>query len=587
MGNTLVIKFYKNGFSLIEIVIGVALFLIIALGVYGAFRLSVKVVHQSKARITAIMLANERIEEVRNLPYNDIGTVGGIPSGDIPQTENVVKNGVVFTVKTTISYVDDPFDGTAPDDSVPNDYKRVKVKVFWSGLFEGEVVSITDVAPKGLESTVGGGNLLVSVFDALGNPISQADIHIANNNVDPQIDVVYQSNDNGQYLVAGAPTSTESYEITVSKSGYSTDRTYGKDEVVNPLNPHATVLEGQLTQISFSIDKLSKFSIDTLSCWGSDDFSDSFLDTSKVSYFDDVDIGEGRVVLSTSTIGYVSTGNLISKEINPDSLIKWDKFTFSDEEPSGTKITYQLYYSTNTLWSLIPDFDLPGNSVGFESSPVDISNLSTSTYYKLKVKGNLSTDNSSTTPVLCNWQVSWKNNIPVPIPNVSFHIRGNKIIGTDINDDPCYKYSATSTTDSNGHIDISDLEWDKYTFTIKEEDLDLVSTDPISDPVGEDIELLPDTTLDVKLYLEAQNSLLVTVKDGENLKGIFNAQVKLYNLSYDKTQLTNEDGQVMFIPLDTGTYNLEIQAEGYQSYSGTVDISKDQTIAINLTPIES
>jgi len=135
MGNPLVIKFYKNGFSLIEIVIGIALFLIIALGVYGAFRLSVKVVHQSKARITAIMLANERIEEVRNLPYNDIGTVGGIPSGDIPQTENVVKNGVVFTVKTTISYVDDPFDGTAPDDFVPNDYKRVKVKVFWSGLF--------------------------------------------------------------------------------------------------------------------------------------------------------------------------------------------------------------------------------------------------------------------------------------------------------------------------------------------------------------------------------------------------------------------------------------------------------------------
>jgi len=587
MGNPLVIKFYKNGFSLIEIVIGIALFLIIALGVYSAFRLSVKVVHQSKARITAIMLANERIEEVRNLPYNDIGTIGGIPSGDIPQTENVVKNGVVFTVKTTISYVDDPFDGTAPDDSVPNDYKRVKVKVFWSGLFEGEVVSITDVAPRGLESTVGGGNLLVSVFDALGNPIPQADIHIVNNNVDPQIDVVYQSNDNGQYLVAGAPTSTESYEITVSKSGYSTDRTYGKDEVVNPLNPHATVLEGQLTQISFSIDKLSEFSIDTLSCWGSDDFSDSFLDTSKVSYFDDVDIGEGKVVLATSTIGYVSTGDLISKEINPDSLIKWDKFTFSDEEPSDTKITYQLYYSTNTLWSLIPDFDLPGNSVGFESSPIDISSLSTSTYYKLKIKGNLSTNNSSITPILYNWQVSWKNNIPVPIPNVSFHIRGNKIIGTDINDDPCYKYSATSTTDSNGHTDISDLEWDKYTFTIKEENLDLVSTDPISDPVGEDIELLPDTTLNVKLYLEAQNSLLVTVKDGENLKGIFNAQVKLYNLSYDKTQLTNENGQVMFIPLDTGTYNLEIQAEGYQSYSGTVDISKDQTITVNLTPIES
>ena len=469
---------------------------------------------------------------------------------------------------------------------MPNDYKRVKVKVLWQGLFKGEVVSITDVAPKGLETPVGGGNLLISVFDAVGNPIPQADIHIVNDNVDPKIDVTYQSNDKGQYLVAGAPTSTEGYKITVSKSGYSIDRTYGKDEITNPSNPHATVLEGQLTKKSFSIDKLSNFKIDTLSCWGSDDFSDSFLDKSKVSYFDNVNIGGGEVVLATSTSGYVPSGNLISQEISPDSLIAWDKFTFSDKEPSNTKITYQFYYSTNTLWFLIPDSDLPGNSLGFESFPVDISNLSTTTYYKLKVKGNLSTNNSSTTPVLYNWQVSWKNSTPFPIPDVLFNIRGDKIIGTDINDNPCYKYNATSTTDSNGHIDISDLEWDKYTFTIKEEGLDLVATDPYSDPLGQ-IDLLPDTTLNVKLYLKAQNSLLVTVKDEESLKGIFNAQVRLYNLNYDKTQLTNESGQVMFIPLDTGTYNLEIQAEGYQSYSGTVDILKDQTITINLIPKES
>src|SRR6185369_2095173 len=57
--------------------------------------------------------------------------------------------------------------------------------------------------------------------------------------------------------------SNQSYQITVTKNGYSTDKTYppGGAGNPNPTKPHATVLLQQLTQTSFSIDALSNLTI--------------------------------------------------------------------------------------------------------------------------------------------------------------------------------------------------------------------------------------------------------------------------------------------------------------------------------------
>jgi hypothetical protein len=74
-------------------------------------------------------LAQEKIEVVRNMPYENIGTVGGIPPGVLPQTETVTINNLAFEIKTTIVYIDDPFDGLSPDDLLPTDYKRVSIEI--------------------------------------------------------------------------------------------------------------------------------------------------------------------------------------------------------------------------------------------------------------------------------------------------------------------------------------------------------------------------------------------------------------------------------------------------------------------------
>lgn len=582
-----------KGFSLIEVLVGTAILLMIFIGLYGAFQLGLKLISQSKARITAMTLSNQKIEIAKNLPYSQVGTIGGIPPGDIIETEIITRNNVNYTVKTTVSYVDDSFDGLAPADSLPNDYKRVKVKVSWSSFLSGQAILITDISPKGLETTIGGGNLLISVFDALGVGINQADIHIVNTDVEPLIDTSYQTNNQGQYLVAGAPSSTAAYQITVTKTGYnySTDRTYGTEEVVNPEKLHTTVIEGNLTEISFSIDQLSSFLVNTFSPWGSDSFADSFLDESKISESAALKVDQGQIALATTTATtteYVAAGYLLSTPAIPENPINWDKFSWTDNEPPETEIKHQVFYNNGENWVLVPDGDLANNSAGFDSSPVDLAALSTTTYAQLKVKANLSTNNTSTSPILFDWSVSWITGEPTTIGYVSFNLQGNKIIGTDADENPVYKYSNDFTTNSAGQLNISNLEWDAYDFTIAPaENLDLVSTEPDSAPLGQNIDLSPDINpQSVSLFLEAENSLLAIVRDSETLEPIFSAQIRLYNsgLGYDQTQFTDGQGKTVFIPLETATYNIEIRADNYIDYNSTVVISGDKTSTINLTP---
>jgi len=578
-----------KGFTFIDVLVGTALVLIVFLGIFGVYQLGLKVVWQSKARITATALANQKIEMARNLAYDDVGTIGGIPQGTIPETETITKNNINHTVKTTIIYIDDPFDGLAPADTLSTDYKRVKVKVSWSGRFSGDVILITDVAPKGVESEIGGGTLGILVFDASGLGVPQADIHIVNSQVSPSIDVWYQTDSYGDLIIPGAPASIESYQITASKTVpllYSTDRTYGREEVANPLKPHATIFDGQVTSISFSIDIVSTLSVDTRSPESERYWSDSFMDQSKISESSNVSVSGGEVRLTKIGEEYLSSGYLISTTISPDpeKLLSWKKFSFTDAELTDTDLKYQILHFDGASWVLIPDTDLTGNSVGFDVSPLDISGVPKGKYPEIRLKANFSTLDVSVTPVLYDWTVTWESGQPKKIANVTFNLKGAKLLGTDADENPVYKYSQNWTTNQVGHIDIANLEWDSYSFSVDKAltGLDLLSIEP-----EQPVDLLPNTTQSVILNLKAENTLLVTVKDSLTLDPIFAASVRVYStaLGYDQIQPTDEVGQAFFIPLEVATYDLEITASGYQDYTGQVSVSGTTTSIVNLTPI--
>jgi len=258
-----------RGQSLIGITIAIAIFSILASAILTVVNSSFRFVAFNRARITARHLAQEKIEFIRNLPYDNVGTSDGFPPGPLPQEENLIRNKLSYTVKTAIVYVDDAFDGTqggSPADTLGSDYKRVRVEVSWQGITASRgnpIILLTDIVPKGVETTEGGGTLSIIVFDSESHPVPQATLHIVQEAVNPNIDVTFQTADNGRFIFTGIPVCVSCYEITVTKNGFSSERTYSVNEIANPTKPDQTVLEGELTEISFSIDRVSTLNIAT------------------------------------------------------------------------------------------------------------------------------------------------------------------------------------------------------------------------------------------------------------------------------------------------------------------------------------
>jgi len=256
----------NSGFTLIETLIGILILALAVLTIYSLFNMSLKVIWESKAKITATQLATQKIEMARNLNYENVGTVGGIPNGPIEQLEQTTRNNIEFAVRTQIVYIDDVFDDVAPTDTLNTDYKRIKVEVSWRYRFAHKpIIFMTDIMPIGLESSVGGGTLKILVYNASGQPVPQADVTIQNSDLEPNIDISTVTDDQGYVILPGSPESVENYEITVSKTGYSSEQTYEiTAELPSPEKPHASIFENQTTNISFSIDELSTMIVGTV-----------------------------------------------------------------------------------------------------------------------------------------------------------------------------------------------------------------------------------------------------------------------------------------------------------------------------------
>jgi len=437
-----------SGQSLIGILVALAIFSILAQAVLTIAATSYRFVSYNRARITARHLAQEKIEFIRNLPYDRIGTSGGIPSGTIAQTESIKRNGLSFSVRTTIIYFDDTFDDTAPADILPTDYKRVRVEVSWEGLESSNanpIVLLTDITPKGVESTAGGGTLSIIVFDASGNPVPEASVHIVASSVTPAVDLTMLTPVNGRLIVPGAPACISCYQISVTKNGFSSERTYSTADVANPTKPHQTVIQGQLSEISFLIDR-------------------------------------------TSTL------NIATKN---------------------------------------------GRESGF-------SNLG----------------------------------------NLSFRLRGEKTIGTDVSAQPVYKYDKILTTDSNGFLVLNDMEWDNYYFAPNPpSSYDISGTQPPQPVV---VQPEKSVAFAISLVSSSTNSLLLSFTDQQdNPVATVSATLTkdAYSSSGTSGLMSDPDyGQIFFGGLDEDSYTLTATHSAFIDYSGSIQVSGHSTEKVILTP---
>ncbi len=565
------------GFSLIETIVGTALMLLVFVSIFGVFNMGIKLAGKIKAKAGATALAVERMEMIRNLPYSEVGTVGGMVPGDIPQTETVTLNGIQYTRSVFVNYVDDPRDGEGSNDEngIVADYKVVRVEVSWPGSSKS-IVFVSNIVPKGIETLEGGGTLKINVFDASVLPVPSAQVHIENSSANPPISTNVLTNSDGKVVFPAATTSS-AYEITVTKDGYSTAQTYPADAYnVSPNPGNLTVLEGQTTEASFVIDKLSSKTIRTWEPVKDFDWSDTFDDWSKVSDYASTTASTtangGAAALEEESPGlYWPSGYLMSEDIGGvANLVEWGDFSWNDRAPASTTAKYRVFYYSNPGYSLVPDTDLPGNSSGFEISPVDLSGLSTSTYSTLRLRADLATEKADITPEILDWKISWRAG-PAPLANVPFKMRGQKTIGKDSNDDPIYKYSKDLSTGADGALKIDNLEFDIYDVTVDgaSSGYDISESCPFQ-PVN----ISPGTvnTTNLTLVPHANDTLLVSVKDDSN-NVVPGAAARLYGLGYDETITTSSCGQVFFTPLADQNYILEVSKTGYETSSSTVDVA--------------
>ncbi len=263
---------FQKGFSMLESVLGIGLFVMITFSIYTTWTRMFETIHASQSRVVASELANEQFEIIRNIPFAQVGTVSGIPSGVLPSTQTFTRSGLTFMTTTTVRNIDQPFDGTiggSPDDLSPADNKLVELEVMCTSCknFRPTIFS-TWVAPKDLEGASTNGALFVRVMDSGGLPIQGADVHVVNTSLVPAVSVYDITSTSGMLQIIDAPPSVMSYQVSVSKSGYSSDQTYGAPTTTNPVLPHSTVAVQTVTQVTLSIDRLSTihFSSVTPSC---------------------------------------------------------------------------------------------------------------------------------------------------------------------------------------------------------------------------------------------------------------------------------------------------------------------------------
>jgi len=276
----------QQGFTLVETMVSIAIFAVISLALLSLFFSIFQSVRRNKAILAANAIMSEQMEIIRGMNYDDVTTVAGFVDGKLPNSEEVTKSGITFTITRDITMVDDPYDGTAsstPPDTFQWDYKQVRISLAWKDPVTGseqKSTAVTNVVPEGLEGLAEGkGGIYITVFDADGEGVPQAVVNMKS--VKTGYEISGQLTDNNGNLWVPDLDPADDYRVVATKNGYSMERTYAvnddEDAVAcdlslidcNPYNPEPVkrdlrVAEQEVTRAGFAIDRLGSLDIKTV-----------------------------------------------------------------------------------------------------------------------------------------------------------------------------------------------------------------------------------------------------------------------------------------------------------------------------------
>lgn len=243
--------------------------------------LFISLVHSAviaKRQAVASTLATSQMEYLKSLPYNSLAVAGGsiYTTNPLPAKTTKTLNGVKYTLTTTISYVDDAYDGCASypttalkqtycrnypppsgaptTDSNPADYKILDVTVKDNNNTRLAFLN-TQVSARVSETASTTGALFVNVIDDTGNPVSGANVAVNNSTVAPVVAVNDATDENGVAIFYGLPPDTAAfdYHITASLSGYSSLTTIVPNGSLQPTYSSQKIFQQASSYITLTI----------------------------------------------------------------------------------------------------------------------------------------------------------------------------------------------------------------------------------------------------------------------------------------------------------------------------------------------
>ena len=548
------------GFSLVEVIVVSAVALIFFAGLFSIVIYVGDLVTDARVRLSALSSATERIEYIRSLAYDSVGTVAGIPNGLIPQQRTVTRNGYQFNERVLIEFVDDDADGFGPGDSnsIVSDYKRVKIEYSWNVTgATSSLELISTVVPRSIETTAGGGTIRVNVFDATVTPLPGASVRLRNTSGTSTIDVTRLTDAAGAALFAGAPAGSN-YEIFVSRAGYSSAQTYvATTSNPNPNPAPIAVLEADVSTVNFQIDRLADVSVQVFSTIVENVVTESFVDILGLATSTDVTVASGSLVLA-DTAGVYQNDGIAYIPVAPNPLERFEVIALATNQPTNTNVRVRLYTGTSTF-TLIPEADAPGNTAGFEDRYIDLRALNAAAYPEFVLGIELSTANTAVTPRVDEVSVYYRESA-TPRSNQSLTLRGDKVIGATADLVPIRKYEVTTTTNSAGYLRAYGNEWDSYTLSFSG---DVIRSACPQNPFA--VAPGSDTSIEVEIGGASLHNLRLQVvsSDGLPVPGV---AVKLRRSGVLLTDTTDACGGAFF---SSGTltsasdYEIEMTAPGF------------------------
>ena len=324
-------KLFKNknqqGTTLIEILLSITIISFLVLTIYLTLTSAVSNMGEAKQRVGAIAIANEKVEIIRNLDYEEIGTVGGVISGPMLALESITRNNFNYNVYIDIRYVDDPFDGTGASDLINTDYKLVQVRVQWnhSGGIES-VEFVSSFVPNGIETNMGGGTLVLNTMTSGGDIVPNVNVHIESIEDNPVVNYSTSTDNQGSLVLPGVPSQT--YRVSLSKTDYENVQTYPNppESSFVPLNVDFYVDEGALNSKNFFIDLASNLIIKAI-----DIADESGIDGVGIELIGGKEIGSNPITYNLNDISSTNSSGEIEYE-----NISAGSYSIIDPENLGT-----------------------------------------------------------------------------------------------------------------------------------------------------------------------------------------------------------------------------------------------------------